>query len=130
MVTLDILYTVVMCNSFNCRNLSTSHSTLRVSKLAQKNFPNILFSWMSSECVYFLRQSWALSVFFSSFNNLKCFFCIFYKVDNLFMHQSYSKSPLSVKLPSQKCKKSFFIIEKIKKYRKCPALSKIIFTCK
>ena len=38
------------------------------------------------------------------------------------MHQSYLKSLLKVKLTWKKCKKSFFIIEKIKKYRKCPAL--------
>ena len=46
----------------------------------------------------------------------------FYKVSNLYLHQSYLKSPLPVKLAWKKCKKSFFNIEKIKKYRKCPAL--------
>ena len=43
-------------------------------------------------------QSWALSVFFHFFNNKKWFFCTFYQVDNLFLHQSYLKSPLPVKL--------------------------------
>ena len=37
-------------------------------------------------------QSWALSIFFSFFNNKKLFFCIFYKVNNLFLHQSYLKT--------------------------------------
>ena len=45
---------------------------------------------------------------------------MFYKVDNLFLHQSYLKhsTPSQISL----CKKTFFIIEKIQKYRKCPAL--------
>ena len=45
-----------------------------------------------------------------------------YQVNNLFLHQSYLKTPLPVKLTWKKCKKSFFIIGKFKKYRKCPAL--------
>ena len=32
------------------------------------------------------------------FTNKKWFFCTFYKVNNLFLHQSYLKSPLPVKL--------------------------------
>ena len=44
------------------------------------------------------RSSWALSVFFNFFNNKKLFFFIFYKVNNLFLHQSYLKSPLPIKL--------------------------------
>ena len=55
------------------------------------------------------------------FNNKKWFFYIFYQVNNLFLRQSYFKSPLPIKLTDKKCKKSFFIIEKIKKFRKCPA---------
>ena len=43
------------------------------------------------------RQSWALPVFFNLFTNKKCF-CIFYQANNLFLHQSYLKSPLPVKL--------------------------------
>ena len=43
-------------------------------------------------------QSWALSVFFYFFHNKGWFFGIFYKDDNLFLHQSYLKSPLPVKL--------------------------------
>ena len=47
----------------------------------------------------------------------------FIQISNLFLHQSYLKSPLSVKSQlDKKCKKSFFIIEEIQKYRKCPAL--------
>ena len=45
-------------------------------------------------------QSWALPVFFSVFNNKKWLFCTFYQVNNLFLHQSYLKSPLPVKLTS------------------------------
>ena len=44
------------------------------------------------------EQSWALPVFFHFFNNKKWFFCTFYKVHNLFLHQSYLKSSLPVKL--------------------------------
>ena len=45
-------------------------------------------------------QSWALSVFFHFSNNKKWFFLTFfvYKVNNLFLHQSFIKSPLPVKL--------------------------------
>ena len=43
-------------------------------------------------------QSWALPVFFHFFNNKKLFFCTFYQVSNLFLHQSYLKSPFPVKL--------------------------------
>ena len=43
-------------------------------------------------------QSWALPVIFHFFTNKKLFFCTFYKVNNLFLHQSYLKSPLPVKL--------------------------------
>ena len=51
-------------------------------------------------------QSWALSVFLNFFNNKKWFFCSFKNhINNLFLHQSYLKSPLPVKL-------TFFIIEK------------------
>ena len=44
------------------------------------------------------------------------------------MHQSYLKSPLPVKLTWCKMQKSFFISEKIKKYRKCPALQWHLFS--
>ena len=48
--------------------------------------------------MYVYMQSWALEVFliFSIIKN--DFFCIFYKVNNLFLHQSYLKIPLPVKL--------------------------------
>ena len=44
------------------------------------------------------QQSWALPVFFHFFTNKKGLFCIFYQVNNQFLHQSYLKSPLPVKL--------------------------------
>ena len=44
------------------------------------------------------NQSRALSVFFNFFNNKKLFLCIFYKVNNIFLHQSCLKSPLPVEL--------------------------------
>ena len=44
------------------------------------------------------KQSWALPVFFHFFNNKKLCICTFYQVNNLFLHQSYLKSPLPVKL--------------------------------
>ena len=50
-------------------------------------------------CVWYAEeQSWALAVFFNLINNKKLFFCIFYQVNNLFLHQSYLKSPLPVKV--------------------------------
>ena len=42
----------------------------------------------------------------------------FFQVNYVFLHQSYLKTPLPVKLTWYKFKKSFFISEKIKKYRK------------
>ena len=56
-------------------------------------------------------QSWALSVFFNFFNNKKWFFFIFYTVDNLFLHRSYLKSPLPVKLTWSKVQKIIFTPE-------------------
>ena len=53
-------------------------------------------------------QSWALPVFFYFFNNKKWFCCTFYQVNNLFLHQSYLKSPLQVKLTWKKRKKIIF----------------------
>ena len=44
------------------------------------------------------EQSWALSVFLNIFNSKKWLVCIFYNVNNLFLHQFYLKSPLPVKL--------------------------------
>ena len=43
-------------------------------------------------------KSWALSVFFNFSNNKKWCVCIFYQLNNLFLHQSYLKCPLPVKL--------------------------------
>ena len=53
-------------------------------------------------------QSWALSVFFHFFNNKKWFFCIFFQVYNLLLHQSYLKSPLPAKLTWWKMQKIIF----------------------
>ena len=36
-------------------------------------------------------------------------YCIFYKVNNLFLHQSYLKSPLRVKLTWEKMQKNHFL---------------------
>ena len=47
---------------------------------------------------FIYTQIWALSVFFNFFNDKKWFFGIFNKVNNLFLHQSYLKSPLPGKL--------------------------------
>ena len=44
------------------------------------------------------KQSWALGVFFKFFNDKNDFLAFFYQVNNLFLHQSYLKSPLTVKL--------------------------------
>ena len=43
-------------------------------------------------------QRWALSVFLNFFNTKKWYFSNFYQVNNLFLHQSYKKSHLPVKL--------------------------------
>ena len=47
--------------------------------------------------------------FFHFFNNKKWFFCTFYKVNNLFLHQSYLKSPLPIKLTWWKMQNIIFI---------------------
>ena len=54
------------------------------------------------------EQSWALQVFISFFKDKNVFYCIFYKVNNLFLHQSYLKSVLQVKLTWQNAKNHFF----------------------
>ena len=54
------------------------------------------------------RQSWALPVFFHFFNNKKWFFCTFYQANNLFLHQSYLKSPLILKINLIKNAKNHF----------------------
>ena len=77
-----------------------------------------------------LNQSWALPVFYHFFNNKKWFFCTFYQVNNLFLHQSYLKSPIPSQINlTKKCKKSFLISEKIKKYRNCSALPMLARCC-
>ena len=61
-------------------------------------------------------QRWAIAIlgraghfqYFSFFNLKKLFFCIFYQVSNLFLHQSNLKSPLPVKLTWYKMQKIIF----------------------
>ena len=62
--------------------------------------------------------------FFHFYQVKKWFFCIFNQVNKLFLNQSYLKSlpPSQINLT----KNLFFIIEKIQKYRKCPALEIIL----
>ena len=48
-------------------------------------------------------------------------FCIFYKVNNLFLHQSYLKSPLPVKLTWWKMQKIIFYYWKNSKIPKVPS---------
>ena len=67
-------------------------------------------------------QSWALSVFFHFFTNKKWFFAFFIKLIWLgmgFLNRTGAEIGYYF---HKKCIKSFFVIEKIKKYRKCPAL--------
>ena len=64
----------------------------------------------------------ALSVFFNFFNNKKWFFAFFIKFIWLgvgFLNGTGAEIGYYL---YKKCQKSLFIIEKIKKYRKCPAL--------
>ena len=67
-------------------------------------------------------QSWALSVFLNLFNNEKWFFAFFIKLILLgvgFLDWTSAEIGYSF---DKKAINSFFIIEKIQKYRKCPAL--------
>ena len=61
-----------------------------------------------------------LSVTLNFCNNKKWFYCIFYQINNQFLHQSYLKAHSQSNQLDKKCKKSFFISEKIQKYLKCP----------
>ena len=84
-------------------------------------------------------QSWAFSVFFHVFNKKKLFLCIFYQVNNLFLHQSYLKSPLPVKLTWEKMQKIIFYYGNNLKITKSAQLciydtnrnkmQKVFFTC-
>ena len=83
---------------------------------------------IQTSCGFLTLQSWALPVFFHFFNNRKWFCCTFYQVNNLFLHQSYLKSPAT---PSQinlikKSKKSFFIIEKNSKIPQVPSSAHLV----
>ena len=75
-----------------------------------------------SACKSLGSQSWALSVFLNFFNNKKLFLAFFIKLIWLgvgFLNRTGAKIGY---LLYKKCKKTFYIIEKIKKYLKCPAL--------
>ena len=59
-------------------------------------------------------QSWALSVYFWIFLIIKNdFLHFFYQVNSLFLHQSYLKSPLPVKL-IKNAKNNFLLMNKLK----------------
>ena len=58
------------------------------------------------------NQSWALWVFLKFFITKKWFVFIFYQVNNLFLHQSYSKRPLHSQINLiKKRKKSFLLLK-------------------
>ena len=67
--------------------------------------------------------TWGIFEFFSI---IKMIFLHFLKVNNLFLHQSYLKNPLPVKLTWWKMQKIIFFnwknLKIVLKYRKCPAL--------
>ena len=82
--------------------------------------------WTSIRCLCVcvrvcVCQSWELSVFFNFFNNTIWYFCICYQVNNLFLHQSYLKSPLPVKLTWWKMQKIIFYYWKNLKTPKVPS---------
>ena len=79
---------------------------------------------LTSSIVPSARQSWALSVFFNFFNNKKWFFAFFIRLIWLgvgFLNRTGAEIGFK---RAKKCKQSFFIIEKIQKYRKSPALGR------
>ena len=64
-------------------------------------------------------QSWALEVFLNVFNNKKLF--VAYPISAPVLFKKPTPSQINL---IKNCKKSFFIIEKMKKYRKCPVLAR------
>ena len=60
--------------------------------------------------------------FFNFFNNKNDFYCTFYHINNLFLHQSYLKNPLPVKLTWYEKQKKH-LSWKNEKQLKCPALT-------
>ena len=66
-------------------------------------------------------QSWALEVFSNIFNDEKYFCLHFYQVNNLFLHQSYWESQLSVKLTWEKMQKIIFYYWKNEKIPQVPS---------
>ena len=61
-------------------------------------FSNSIFDTLYQQSCALAVTELSISVFFIFFNNNKLFFGIFCQVNNLFLHQSYLKSPLPVKL--------------------------------
>ena len=59
------------------------------------------------------------------FNNKNAFIAFFIKFITYFCTSPILKAHSESNELDKKCKKSFFIIEKIKKYRNCPALVKL-----
>ena len=105
---------------------SNRHSTLSGVPFGQrscpwKNLQGSLVPAVFQKIQPYPGQSWALSVFLNFFNNKRWFFCIFCKVNNLFLHQSYLKSPLPVKLTRYKMQKIIFYYWKNSKIPQVPS---------
>ena len=66
----------------------------------------------SQRCSEMSGQSWALEVSLNIFTKKKWFLGFFYQVNNLFLHQSFLKSPFPVKLTWQKMQKFIFYLWK------------------
>ena len=74
--------------------------------------------------VKYTKESLELNTFgfFEFLQHKKMIFCMFYKANNLLLHQSYLKKPTPSQINFIKNAKKKFSSEKVKKYRKCPAL--------
>ena len=81
------------------------------------------------------EQSWALSVFMNFFNNRK-WFCIFYQVNSLLLHQSYLKRPPPVINLTKNGQKNFLLLKKWKQKPEVPSsayecsLQLVVSSCK
>ena len=83
--------------------------------------------WMPEKLQLHSAQSWALPVFFKFFNDKKWFFAFFNKLILLgvgFLNSLGAEMQKWVINLIKNAKKSVFIIEKVKKYRKCPPLAR------
>ena len=61
------------------------------------SYTELPWTQLGLQICFIIKQSWALR-YSLSFSKIKMIFCIFYEDNNLFLHQSYLKSSLSVKL--------------------------------